>query len=104
MGIRSLAKQIQSSFNKSSHCHELFVRLKSPKYFVLSMPLSFYFFQDESFQVLSYGYALLTIEIPDKLCTYHRENWKPFDHFWNASLRKASIMWTFLERTLNLQS
>ena len=89
MSIRSLAKQIQSSFNKSSHCHELLVRLKSPEYFVLSMPLSFHFFQDESFQVLSYGYALLTIEIPDKLCTYHRENWKPFDHFWNATSLKA---------------
>ena len=47
---------------------------------------------DESSQVLSYGYALLTIEIPNKLCTYHRENWKPFEHFWNASTRKASIM------------
>ena len=26
MGIRSLAKQIQSSFNKSLHCHELAAR------------------------------------------------------------------------------
>ena len=70
MGIRSLAKQIQSSFNKSSdtigpfiraYCHELLVRMKSPEYFVLSLPLSFYFFQDESFQVLSYDFQMATL-------------------------------------------
>ena len=27
MGIRSLAKQIQSSFDKSLHCHEMLVRI-----------------------------------------------------------------------------
>ena len=27
MGIRSLAKQIQSSFHKSLHCHEMLVQI-----------------------------------------------------------------------------
>ena len=31
MGIRSLAKQIQSSFNKSLHCLELLVRVEIPR-------------------------------------------------------------------------
>ena len=36
MGIRSLAKQIHSSFDKSLHCHEMLVRgCKSLEYFVL---------------------------------------------------------------------
>ena len=29
--VRSLAKQIQSSFDKSLHCHEILVRLQIPK-------------------------------------------------------------------------
>ena len=31
MGIRSLAKQIQSSFDKSLHCHEMLVRMQIPR-------------------------------------------------------------------------
>ena len=31
MGIRSLAKQIQSSFDKSLHCHEMLVRIQIPR-------------------------------------------------------------------------
>ena len=31
MGICSLAKQIQSSFDKSLHCHEILVRMQIPK-------------------------------------------------------------------------
>ena len=29
--VRSLAKQIQSSFDKSLHCHEILVRMQIPK-------------------------------------------------------------------------
>ena len=31
MGIRSLAKQIQSSFDKSLHCHEMLVQMQIPR-------------------------------------------------------------------------
>ena len=31
MGICSLAKQIQSSFDKSLHCHEILVRMQVPR-------------------------------------------------------------------------
>ena len=31
MGICSLAKQIQSSFDKSLHCHEILVRVQVPR-------------------------------------------------------------------------
>ena len=31
MGICSLAKQIQSSFDKSLHCHEILVRMQIPR-------------------------------------------------------------------------
>ena len=30
MGMRSLAKQIQSSSDKSLHCHEMLVRMQIP--------------------------------------------------------------------------
>ena len=31
MGMCSLAKQIQSSFDKSLHCHEILVRMQIPR-------------------------------------------------------------------------
>ena len=55
MGIRSLAKQIQSSFNKSLHSHELLPQglVFFKAYRSLSMPV----FQ-ESYQVLSYDFEV----------------------------------------------
>ena len=47
MGIRSLAKQIQSSFDKSLHCHEMLVRMQIPRVlFFKGMLLSFFAFQE----------------------------------------------------------
>ena len=42
MGIRSLAKQIQSSFDISLHCHEMLVRMQIPR--VLSLRHAVVFF------------------------------------------------------------
>ena len=42
MGIHSLAKQIQSSFDKSLHCHEMLVRMQIPR--VLSVRHAVVFF------------------------------------------------------------
>ena len=36
MGTGSLAKQIQSSFDKSLHCHEMLVRMQIPRVLCLS--------------------------------------------------------------------
>ena len=46
MGIHvcSLAKQIQSSFDKSLHCHEILVRMQIPKVLSAGMPLLLLFF------------------------------------------------------------
>ena len=44
MGIRSFAKQIQSSFSKSYHYHELFVRMQIPR--VLYHAVVFYACQE----------------------------------------------------------
>ena len=42
MGIHSLAKQIQSSFDKSLHCDEMLVRMQIPR--VLSVRHAVVFF------------------------------------------------------------
>ena len=42
--VRSLAKQIQSSFDKSLHCHEMLVRMQIPKSRVLSVRHAVVFF------------------------------------------------------------
>ena len=42
MGIRSLAKQIQSSFDKSLHCHEMLVRMQIPRVLCLRHAVVFF--------------------------------------------------------------
>ena len=42
MGIRSLAKQIQSSFDKSLHCHEMLVRMQIPRVLCLRHGVVFF--------------------------------------------------------------
>ena len=44
MGIRSFAKQMQSSFNKSSRFHELLVWMQIPR--VIYHAVFFYVFQE----------------------------------------------------------
>ena len=58
MGIHvcSLAKQIQSSFDKSLHCHKILVRMQLPKVLSAGMLLLllFFFSSKKAFYVLSY--------------------------------------------------
>ena len=42
MGIRSLAKQIESSFDKSFHCHEMLVRMQIPRVLCLRHAVVFF--------------------------------------------------------------
>ena len=42
MGIRSLAKQIQSSFDKSLHCHEMLVPMQIPRVLCLRHAVVFF--------------------------------------------------------------
>ena len=42
VGIRSLARQIQSSFDKSLHCHEMFVRMQIPRVLCLRHAVVFF--------------------------------------------------------------
>ena len=44
MGIRLLAKQIQSSFDKSLHCQEMLVRMQIPRVLCLRHAVVFFFF------------------------------------------------------------
>ena len=63
MGIHvcSLATQIQSSFDKSLHCHEILVRMQIPKVLLISagMPLLLLLFlsSKKAFYVLSYDFS-----------------------------------------------
>ena len=58
MGIHvcSLAKQIQSSFDKSLHCHEILVRMQIPKVLSAGMPLLL-LSSKKAFYVLSYDFS-----------------------------------------------
>ena len=42
VGIRSLARQIQSSFDKSLHCHEMLVRMQIPRELCLRHAVVFF--------------------------------------------------------------
>ena len=48
MGIRSLAKQIQSCFVKSLHCHEMLMWMQIPRVLCLrhAVSVSFFVFQE----------------------------------------------------------
>ena len=62
MGIHvcSLAKQIQSSFDKSLHCHEILVRMQIPKVLSAGMLLLLLLFlsSKKAFYVLSYEFQV----------------------------------------------
>ena len=42
VGIRSLARQIQSSFDKSLHCHKMLVRMQIPRVLCLRYAVVFF--------------------------------------------------------------
>ena len=95
MGIHSLAKQIQSSFDKSIRCHEMLVRMQIPRV------LCFRHAVVSCLTIFKCALVIwlrsLTVEISyvsstGEVVSFRRENWKPFDVFWNASSRKASKM------------
>ena len=46
MGIWSLAKQLQSSFKKSLHCHEMLMRMQIPRVLCLRHAVVFFVFQE----------------------------------------------------------
>ena len=81
MGIRSLAKQIQSSFDKSLHCHEMPSKNAFRSYIMIFKC------------ALGIWLRSLTLEISYVSSTgevVSRKFWKPFYVFLNASSRKAS--------------
>ena len=68
MGIHvcSLAKQIQSSFDKSLHCHEILVRMQIPKVLSAGMPLLLLFLlsSKKAFYDLSYDFQVFVCDMP----------------------------------------
>ena len=101
MGIRSLAKQIQSSFDKSLHCHEMLVRMQIPRVLFLKACCCLFLPSKNAFRsyIMIFKCALgiwlrsLTLEISYVCSTgevVSRKFWKPFYVFLNASSRKAS--------------
>ena len=54
MGIRSLAKQIQSSFDKSLHCHEMLVRMQIPRVLCLRHAVVFFLSSKNAFRSKCY--------------------------------------------------
>ena len=71
MGICSLAKQIQSSFDKSLHCHEMLVRMQIPRVLGLRHALVFFLSSKNAFRsylmifkcALAIWLCSLTVEI-----------------------------------------
>ena len=118
--ICSLAKQIQSCFDKSLQCHEMLVWMQIPRVCHLRHVVVFWvsFFSSKKairsclmiFKcVLATWPRSLIVNISYsvqhrwscELITMKTRNCLTF--FGNALMREASIMWTFLKRTLNLQ-
>ena len=66
--VRSLAKQIQRSFDKSLHCHEIFVQMQIPKVLSAGMPLCMllmlFLSSKEAFYVLSYDFQMCVCDMP----------------------------------------
>ena len=100
MGIRSLEKQIQSSFDKSLHCHEMLVRMQIPRILFLRQAVVFFCLPRTLLSyIMIFKCALaiwlrsLTVEISYVSSTGEvasRMYWKPFYVFVNASSRNAS--------------
>ena len=61
--VRSLAKQIQSSFDKSLHCHEILVRMQIPKVLSAGMPLLL-LSSKKAFYVLFYDFQMCVCDMP----------------------------------------
>ena len=94
-GIRSLAKQIQSSaFDKSLHCHEMLVQMQIPRVLCLRLSCCLFLSSKNVFRcyLMIFKCALairlhsLTVEL-NLLCVQHR---------WRCELETISI-WPFLE-------
>ena len=69
MGIQvcSLAKQIQSSFDKSLHFQEILVRMQIPKVLSAGMPLLLlllFLSSKKAFYVLSYDFQVCVCDMP----------------------------------------
>ena len=107
MGICSLAKQIQSSFDKSLHCHEILVRMQIPtKYFLQACRCCCCFFCLPRKLFMSYLMIFkcvfviclwsLTVDISYVSRTGEAVSFLPWDletvwYFLDASSPKASI-------------
>ena len=78
MGICSLANQMQSSFNKSLHCHELLVRMQITRvlcighaivFLCLLRKLLFWYYLMIFKCALAIWLCSLTVEVSDVPCT-----------------------------------
>ena len=119
MGIHvcSLAKQIQSSFDKSLHCHEILVRMQIPKVLSAGMPLLLLFFFClprklfmSYLMIFKCAFVICLCYLTVDICYVSRtgevvslllRNLETIWHFMDASSPKASIKFTFLKRTCN---
>ena len=64
--VRSLAKQIQRSFDKSLDCYEILARMQIPKVLSAGMPLLLLFFlsSKKAFYDLSYDFQVCVCDMP----------------------------------------
>ena len=101
MGVRSLAKQIQSSFDKSLHLS----RMQIPRVLWLRHAVVYFLSSKNAFRsylmifkcALAIWLRSLTVEIfyvssTGEAVSFRCENWKPFDISLNVWSRKASKM------------
>ena len=107
MGMCSLAKQIQSSFDKTVHFHEILVRMQIPRVLfarhAVNVVIVFFCLPRKFFMpYLMIFKRAFVICLPGqvKLWTYCHEIWKPFDVFWMHRHQKLNNKVKISEKNL----
>ena len=102
MGIRSLAKQIQSSFDKSLHCYEMLTRMQIPRVLLFKACCCLFLSSKNAFRsylmifkcALAIWLRSLTVEISYVSSTgevVSRKYWKPFYVFLECIVAKSFV-------------
>ena len=69
MGMCSLAKQIQSSYDKTLHCHEILVRMQIPRVLFATHAVNvvvFFLSSKKVFYALSYDFQACVCDMPSR--------------------------------------
>ena len=106
MGICSLAKQIQSSFDKSLHCHEILARMQIPRVLsarhAVNVVVVFLSFK-KAFYALSYDFQACVCDMPSRtgeVVSLLPRNLVTVWHFWMHRHQKLNNKVKISEKNL----